>query len=675
MKKLRIPLAIVLAVVAGRTFTADAQTVSETVLYSFFGSLNTDVHDGGGPFAGLVQSSDGNFYGTTVNGGTSTNCPGGCGTVFRISPSGTYTSLYSFGSSPTDGAHPDAGLVQGSDSNFYGTTVFGGTSTNHLCGLGCGTVFRISPSGSYTSLYSFAGWPNDGGNPDGGLVQGSDGNFYGTTAEGGTNNEPGGTVFRISPSGIETLLYSFDSVSDGLDPGGLVQGADGNFYGTTGEGGLFRVSPRGIETIISSFVSHSPNGYDPSVLVQGGDGNFYGTTSEGGTTAYCGYGCGTVFRVSPSGTYTSLYSFGSYPTDGTGPLAGLVQGSDGNFYGTTQYGGDTNYYGGGVGTLFRITPSGTYTSLYSFTGSPENYDGEYPVGGLIQGSDGNFYGTTENGGTSGAGTVFKLDVGLGHSSTNCLYSINSTNAAFAAAGGSDSVSVTASNGCAWTAASNDPSLITITSGSSGSGNGTVHYSVAANTNSSEQVGTMTIAGQTFTVTQSGASAAVATPTITPDGGDLADSVKVTLKCATPKAVIHYTIDGSEPTSGSPKYKSPITLTNSVTINAVAFVGTTGPSDTATASFTISTPSITTATDLPSGTVGDAYSGVTLQATGGTTPYKWSLAPKSKLPAGLKLGSTGTITGKPTKAGSATFTVKVTDAKKGTAEQSFAVTIN
>jgi len=185
---------------------------------------------------------------------------------------------------------------------------------------------------------------------------------------------------------------------------------------------------------------------------------------------------------------------------------------------------------------------------------------------------------------------------------------------------------------------------------------------------------------TNTITASGTGVAmapptVATPTITPDGGDLADSVKVTLKCVTPKAVIYYTTDGSAPTTGSPKYKSTITLTNSATINAVAFAGTNGPSDTATASFTISTPSITTTGELPSGTVGDAYSSVTLQATGGTAPYKWSLAPKSKLPTGLKLSSTGTISGKPTKTDSTTITVKVTDAKKGTAEQSFAVTIN
>lgn len=167
---------------------------------------------------------------------------------------------------------------------------------------------------------------------------------------------------------------------------------------------------------------------------------------------------------------------------------------------------------------------------------------------------------------------------------------------------------------------------------------------------------------------------VATPMIAPDGGDFADSVRVTLTCATPKAVIYYTTDGSEPTSDSPKYKRAITLTNSVTINAVAFAGTNGPSDTATASFTINRPSITTASELPSGSVSNAYT-VAFQATGGTAPYKWSLAKGSKLPASLKLNATtGVLAGKPTKSGTFNFTVKVTDAKKQPDTQSLTLII-
>ncbi|MGO9611202.1 MAG: choice-of-anchor tandem repeat GloVer-containing protein, partial [Verrucomicrobiia bacterium] len=227
MKILRIALVIVLVVVAGRGFNAGAQT--ETILHSFVGP----AADGATPWAGLVQGSDSNFYGTTVLPGT----------VFRISPGGSETILYSFKGFPTDGQWPYAGLVQGSDGNFYGTTASGGTNDE-------GTVFRISPSGNETNLYSFGSLANDGSFPVAGLVQGSDGNFYGTTKYGGLNGW--GTVFRISASGSYTNLYSFGShANDGEFPeAGLVQGSDGNFYGTAWEGG--------------------------------------------GTNTYCPYGCGTV---------------------------------------------------------------------------------------------------------------------------------------------------------------------------------------------------------------------------------------------------------------------------------------------------------------------------------------------------------------------------------------------
>jgi uncharacterized repeat protein (TIGR03803 family) len=235
-------------------------------------------------------------------------------------------------------------------------------------------------------------------------------------------------------------------------------------------------------------------------LVQGSDDNFYGTTFGGGM-----YSSGTVFRISPTGAYTNLYSFGSSLTDGSGPVAGLVQGSDDNFYGTT-FGGGTY----GSGTVFQISPSGAYTNLYSFGSSFA--DGNSPVSGPVQGSDGNFYGTTKKGGTNDEGTVFAFDMGLGPVTNNCKFSINSATAAFGAAGGSGSVKVTGPNGCAWTAISYD-SFIAITSGSGGSGDGTVDYTVAANTSTSTLTGTMAIAGQAFTVTQSSLSAETASITV------------------------------------------------------------------------------------------------------------------------------------------------------------------
>ncbi len=368
-----------LLALAGHAFNAAAQT--DTNLYSFGSSPN----DGAAPEAGLVQASDGNFYGTTYFGGTSNK-----GTVFRFNPSGTYTTLYSFAA--TDGNFPKATLVQGSDGNFYGTTYHGGTSGN-------GTVFRISPSGTYTTLYSFVGPPNDGEWPEAGLVQGSDGNFYGTTYYGGTSTNCGplgcGTVFRISPGGTYTNLYSFaGSPNDGANPKAtLVQGADGNFYGTTFKGGtnclscgpgtVFRISPSGSETNLHSFFGSANfatnDGSLPEAgLVQGSDGNLYGTASVGGQR-----GWGTLFRINPSGTYTSLYSFLGYPNDGAYPDAGLVQGSDGNFYGTTGGGGTSDN-----GIVFWISPSGTYTTLYSFVASDD--ETTEPYGTLVQGRDGNF---------------------------------------------------------------------------------------------------------------------------------------------------------------------------------------------------------------------------------------------------------------------------------------------
>jgi uncharacterized repeat protein (TIGR03803 family) len=272
--------------------------------------------------------------------------------VFRISPSGSYTNFHYFSGLTTDGGTPRGALVQGSDGNFYGTATTGGSGTG-----GGGVVFRISPGGSYTNLYSFPSYTRDGNLPIGALVQGSDGNFYGTTLTGGTNGF--GTVFRVSPSGSYSNLHSF---------------AGGFYYGN----------------------SDGQHPYGP--LVQGRDGNFYGTTAGGGTNVNV---AGTVFRISPSGTCTTIYSFGGAP-DGSQPEAGLVLGSDGNFYGTT-YGGGTNICG--CGTIFRISPSGQYKTLYSFAAAGTGT----LVAGLVQGSDGNFYGTAEG---AGAGTVFKLATSL-----------------------------------------------------------------------------------------------------------------------------------------------------------------------------------------------------------------------------------------------------------------------
>ncbi|HEY6619635.1 MAG TPA: choice-of-anchor tandem repeat GloVer-containing protein [Steroidobacteraceae bacterium] len=347
-----------------------------TLLHSFAGGSS----DGADPYHTLIQGSDGNFYGTTLAGGA-----GNVGTIFKITPSGTESVFYSFT------IVPYSGLVQSSDGNIYGTTANGGAS-------GRGTVFKITPSGTETLLYSFPAGSSD---PYCGLVQGSDGNFYGTTGAGGASDD--GTVFKITPSGSEANVYSFAKTgTNGQTPyAGLIQGTDGNFYGTTyfgganGFGTVFKVTPGGTETVLYSFAGGNDGEHPYADVIQGSDGNFYGTTYQGGTGGY-----GTVFRLSPSGTETVLYSFAGGTSDGASPEAGVIEGSDGNFYGSTLQGGAS-----GLGTVFKLTPSGTETISHSFAGSS---DGANPGANLVQGSDGNLYGSTGAGGTSGDGTFFKV---------------------------------------------------------------------------------------------------------------------------------------------------------------------------------------------------------------------------------------------------------------------------
>jgi uncharacterized repeat protein (TIGR03803 family) len=403
MKRLSVPrtLCVSFAFCAATAITVPAQVL--TTLY-FFCPAGFPCTDGYNPQAGLVQAADGNFYGTTVISGA--NCPPyGCGTVFKITPSGTLTTLYSFcpQSGCTDGANPVAGLVQATDGNFYGTTNFGGA-------YGGGTLFKITPHGTLTTLYSFCSQTNcaDGRGLYAGLIQATDGNLYGTTYGGGPGGS--GTIFKITPSGALTTLYIFciqgRNCADGANPGaGLVQAADGNFYGTTVYGGancppygcgtVFKITPQGTLTTLYRFDFDRGEGvYPVASLVQARDGNFYGTTNRGG--AYDG-AWGTVFKVTSGGTLTTLHSF-DY-TDGIYPAAAVIQATDGNFYGTTNGGGTHN-----AGTVFKITASGTLTTLHSFGGG----DGADLYGGVIQATDGNFYGMTYAGGPHSGGTVFRL---------------------------------------------------------------------------------------------------------------------------------------------------------------------------------------------------------------------------------------------------------------------------
>ena len=343
-----------------------------------------------------------------------------CATTAMSLPAQTLTTLYSFldsfGSRPPD---DPSGLIQATGGNLYGTTFNGGAN-------GSGTVFRITPSGMLTTLYSFCPLSGclDGGGPYAGLVQATNGDLYGTTCCYGPHGAgTAGTIFKITPSGTLTTLHSFCSQTgcpDGAGPyGALVQATNGDLYGTTSQSGaygggtVFKITPSGTLTTLHSFCSQTgcPDGSPPTGLVQAASGDFYGTTMYGGAS-----GLGTIFRITPSGTLATLYSFvcsQSACPDGTEPSAGLVQATDGNLYGTANGGANAG------GTIFKITPSGTLTTLYSFCFQTGCTDGAYPSAGLVQATNGNFYGTTSEGGIGGActgggcGTVFRLSVGLG----------------------------------------------------------------------------------------------------------------------------------------------------------------------------------------------------------------------------------------------------------------------
>jgi uncharacterized repeat protein (TIGR03803 family) len=385
----------------GEVFLLCFATVIVSPAQTFKTLVAFDGTNGSLPVASLVQGTDGDLYGTTAEGGAGGGV--GQGTVFKITPGGKLTTLHIF--SGTDGAYPYAGTVQATNGEFYGTTILGGAND-------WGTIFTITPGGKLTTLYSFCTNCSDGNQPDAGLIQARDGDLYGTTENGGINGS--GTVFKLTTAGALTTLYSFcaeNECADGANPGaGLLQTPAGELYGTTAGGGIngfgtvFKMTPTGMLTTLHSF-DRTDGEFPEAGLIQDTNGSFYGTTFGGGA-----YGDGTVFEVTAAGVLTTLYSFcaQSKCTDGANPTAGLILASDGNLYGTTSAAvirGGQN----GDGTVFKITPGGKLTTLHIFSGT----DGAGPVGGLVQATNGNFYGTTPIEGAGADGTLFSLSVGLG----------------------------------------------------------------------------------------------------------------------------------------------------------------------------------------------------------------------------------------------------------------------
>jgi uncharacterized repeat protein (TIGR03803 family) len=375
------------ALLLAAVLSAHGQT--ESVLWSF-----TNTPDGANPrYVAPVLDAKLNLYGTTNYGGVN-----GFGTVFELTSSGTEKILHSFNADGTDGFYPQAGLVLDAKGNLYGTTVEGGVFVTD------GAVFKLTPTKKgWTEkiLHSF-GAVGDGIQPYSVVTLDTAGNLYGTTFYGGTYN--GGTVFEVTSSGTEKVLWSFGNGTDGSNPiAGVIRDTKGTLYGTTeyggteGHGAVFELTSSGTEKLLWSFENGTDGANPVGGVVLGKMATLYGTTSSGGM-----YGSGTVFKVTLSGSEMVIHSFANNDMDGVTPYAGLVMDKLGNLYGTTVAGGGT---GGVSGIVFEMTPSGAETILHNFGATG---DGAFPWGGLVFDKSGNLYGTTLDGGANGFGTVFKV---------------------------------------------------------------------------------------------------------------------------------------------------------------------------------------------------------------------------------------------------------------------------
>jgi uncharacterized repeat protein (TIGR03803 family) len=401
-------VALAFAVLLGVLATPSAQAQTFTVVHTFKGFPT----DGNTPLGTLVQDSAGSLYGTAVIGGAY-----GGGIVFKLSASGHETVLKNFFAGK-DGIYPQAGLVQDAAGNFYGTAEGGGTGSNCRVGRipGCGVVFKLDSTGKETVLHSF-NFP-EGEFPRTSLVLDAAGDLYGTTLLGGDANCNCGTVFKLDPAGKLTVLHAFKGTDDGGIPSAVVRDAAGNLYGASDLGGsdpcrcgvVFKIDTTGKLTALYSFTGKADGGYPQQALVLDGTGNLYGATST------FGLNYGTLFELDTSGKLTVLYSF-TGKADGSYPISPLIFDAAGNLYGTTFNGGSGCPRNLGCGTVFKLDPTGKLTVLHSFSGKA---DGGVPEeAALVFDSAGNLYGTTTGRGDTkgkcrhgfvgaGCGVVFKI---------------------------------------------------------------------------------------------------------------------------------------------------------------------------------------------------------------------------------------------------------------------------
>lgn len=389
-------------------FHASARAASFDVVYMFKGGT-----DGASPVGGVIIDRLGNIYGATQEGGNG-GCNGpGCGTIYKITPGGAEAVLYAF-TGGSDGSNPTNVLLLSGEGDLYGTATDGGQE-GCIYDEGCGTAFKLSPSGTFSLLHSFAG-RTDGSNPGSGLFKAGKSAFYGVTVEGGgTGCYSGygcGTVYRLSRGGTETVLHSFGDGTNGANPyGQLIADTAGNLYETAAGGGeqncpggcgtLFKLSPSGRETVLYTFTGGADGSIPGGGLTMDTAGNLYGAAEEGGQSQDCYEvygGCGTLFKLAPDGTLTVLYVF-TGGNDGASPNGPLIRDSKGSLYGTAYFGGAS-----GRGTIFKLAPDGTFNLLHTFNGA----DGWFPLAGLSEGRDGYLYGTTQHGGAHDDGVVFRI---------------------------------------------------------------------------------------------------------------------------------------------------------------------------------------------------------------------------------------------------------------------------
>jgi len=433
-RKTLVPLASALALVAA---TGDGALAApkETLLYSF----KNGTSDGQLPFQDVTLDSQGNVYGMTQAGGVLN-----LGVVYKVAPDGTETVLHSFVGGANDGSSSNGSLLLDKQGNLYGTTGFGGGTG--CGGGGCGVVFKLAPNGKFTLLHSFKG-DGDGYYPQGALLADKAGNLYGAAALGGGDttcevhgegkNSGCGTVFKVAPDGTFTVLHTFEHPNqEGTIPNGsLIADAQGNLYGTTevngadtpcpadvfenGCGVVFKLSSSGAFSVLHAFTGGSDGGLPYGGLFADALGNLYGATIAGGNLGLCdatagdGKGCGTLYKLSPTGTLTTLHTF-TGGADGAAATSRLIADCKGNLYGTADFGGDDKAKAcaqsdgiPGCGTVFKITPDGTFSLLHTFEGAPK--DGAGPIfTGVAADSAGNLYGATSGGGANGAGAVYKL---------------------------------------------------------------------------------------------------------------------------------------------------------------------------------------------------------------------------------------------------------------------------